>query len=460
MRPFLDHQGDAFRYAETKDRVYFFMEMRLGKTLVAIRWAIARGFRSILVIAPRGALYSWKEELALENEHGFLLRAGTAESRYTMAKFVCGIGKRRRSWALINPESVIPRRAKDDDRRYIPVQSPIVELPWDCVIVDESARIRNPKAMITKVVTRRTKARGRAVLCGLPNPEGLEDFFCQFLFVDGHFMHNRDYWNWKQRYFVQDPVDPFRHNPRYGTIKAVKEWVHDRAFVLTRKDAKIGSRKIYEKRTIELNAAQKKLTKQAKTEYECGDMSTEHIIVVLTWLARIAGGFHPDTHECINPAKAKELLSLIKGELKNEPLLVWFRFNAELFYVSKMLAKAKLDHSWIVGDVPDEDRVEARRDFQDGRFNILLMQVKCGKVGLDFSRSSTMIYYSNTFSNDDRSQSEDRFIHPQKTDPCLLLDLVTEGSVDEDVVKALRAKRQLSMLMLMKLWRERWKIST
>ena len=455
LRPFLPHQELAFRYAETRDRIALYMEMRLGKSLVAIRWSLARGYLANLIVAPRATLTSWKEELEMEGQHALIIQGA---NRAVVAKLLCHLAKKDQTpiWVLVNPESVIPRQ-KHGKRPAI--KSPIVSLPWDCVIVDESARIRNPRAMITKVMARCTEAPGRAVLCGLPNPEGPIDFFSQFQFLDGNFMMVDNFYKWKDRYYKQDPINPWQFNPKYGTLDAVKEWVHDRAFVLTRKEAKVGSRKVFEKRTVPLNAAQKKLIKLAKEEYETGTLTTAHILVVLTWLARIAGGFHPETLACVNPAKGRELLSLLTGELKGEQTLVWFRFNAELFAISKLLEKAGIPHYCVTGDTPKPDREAYRHDFQKGKIDVMLIQVKCGKVGLDLSASSTSIYYSNTFSNDDRAQSEDRLIHPKqkwKEDTCLLLDLVSEGSIDEDVVEALRAKRQLSNLILIKLWEKRW----
>lgn len=464
-RPFLPHQVPAFDYAKDLDRILLFMEMRLGKSMVAIRWALARGYRSILIVAPRSTLSSWQEELEMEGQHSFIIRG---PNRVATSKFVLALGNNGSMqgmpvFGLVNPESIIPRRTRGEFSaevmgRNVIVRSPILEMSWDCVIVDESARIRNPQAMITKVLTRRCQAKGRAVLCGLPNPEGPIDFFCQFQFVYGHFMHKDNYWAWKNRYYRVDPINPYVFNPAYGTMKEVKEFVHDRAFVLSRFEAKVGSRKFYEKRTVDLNGAQKKLIEQAKEDYECGDRTTEHIIVVLTWLARIAGGFHPITFDCINKAKPNELLALLKGELSDQSTIVFFRFNAEMFFVQKLLEKKGISCRMIYGNTSDEDRTQFRQDFQAGKFQTLLCQVKCGKVGLDLSKSSTTIYYSNTFSNDDRAQSEDRLIHPQKKSSVLLIDLVSEDSTDEDVVSALRHKRRMSVMMLIKCWEERWGI--
>ena len=50
------------------------------------------------------------------------------------------------------------------------------------------------------------------------------------------------------------------------------------------------------------------------------------------------------------------------------------------------------------------------------------------------------IYYSNSYESEHRAQSEDRGIHHTKSDPLTIIDLVTEGTVDELVLESLQDK--------------------
>ena len=76
-----------------------------------------------------------------------------------------------------------------------------------------------------------------------------------------------------------------------------------------------------------------------------------------------------------------------------------------------------------------------------GKIQVLAFQVRTGQFGLDLAKASTSIYYSNAYDGELRGQSEDRLIKVTKTKPCLYIDLVTEGSADEHVVKLLKDKR-------------------
>ena len=93
-----------------------------------------------------------------------------------------------------------------------------------------------------------------------------------------------------------------------------------------------------------------------------------------------------------------------------------------------------------LGKRPPEERNLWCQKFSKGEFRVLLVQLKCGKFGLDLSAASTAIYYSNGFSHEDRAQSEDRIEHPRKKEPLLFVDLLTKDSSDAKVLRMLKQK--------------------
>lgn len=308
---------------------------------------------------------------------------------------------------------------------------------FDAVIVDESSRIKNPKAMITKLVTTAfRRADHRAILSGLPAPESPLDYVEQFRFLYGRFMGAKNFWVYRSRFF--QAVD-YEWVPNPGTRQQIKKEVARLAFVMSRREAGIGSKKVYSRRYIEPTTAQVRLADEVEGEFRLGQNETKFSLVIHNWLGRIAGG-HGDGWAVVSDRKGKEIVELLQGELRNEPALVLFRFNAELRLVASMLRRARIPFVWITGETSPDERHARRLLFQKGRARVALLQIKVCKYGLDFSRSSTSIYYSNSFSLDERKQSEDRIIHPLKKEPLLYIDLITRDSVDESVSEALRVK--------------------
>lgn len=439
MRSLMKHQKKAFEYAKPLARIALFMEMRLGKTLVAIRWCEYNKLKRVLVVAPLSVLVSWEEELlredyAYEDIHWL---KGSVEEKYQQTT------SSKAMWTLLNYESLLEvnpdydpslKRGKNSKAKK---GGQILGLAWDALILDESTRIRNPQALVTRhVVDHCDHITNRAILSGFPCPESPLDYFEQFKFLYGSFMRCWDYWYFRRKYFRQFGYEWICYKYQKEQIK---EEVHKWAFVMTRRQAGIGSKKIYEKRTAEMNDTQKSLIKQIDKgfSYKLGEeeKETKWIPVKYLWYQRIAGGFTPEEKNISN-GKLNEILELLRGELKDEPLIIWFRYDAELRYISSELSRK----GFKVGIFTGSDR-SGDRAFKNADCQILCAQPKCGLYGLDWSRASTAIYYSNWYDGEIRAQSEDRIVHPKKKDPLLYIDLVSEGSIDNDVVEIVREKK-------------------
>jgi SNF2 family DNA or RNA helicase len=98
----------------------------------------------------------------------------------------------------------------------------------------------------------------------------------------------------------------------------------------------------------------------------------------------------------------------------------------------------------ITGATPQAERERIRRDFQAGKLRVVVGQVKAVKMGMDFSRADYLFYLSNSYSQDDRTQSEDRGNHTQKTGILQVVDLCTKGGNDRKLVSLLTTKKALS----------------
>lgn len=447
MRKFMPHQVKAFNYAKPLARIALFMEMRLGKTMVTIRWAEHNKLCPNLVIAPLSVLPSWEEEL-LEEGYAY--------------EDICWLwGKKPEevehlfhnsgaTWFLINYEALLepnPNYNPDSKRSRKMIGGSTLKHNWASLILDESTRIRNPQAETTRhLVDDCFRIGYRAILSGLPAPESPLDYYEQFNFLHGNFMHCPNYWIFRRKWFMECGYD---YVPSRFAKDQIKKEVQTRAFVLTRKQAGIGSKKIFSKRYVEMNPTQKRLYKEIEKgfeyEYEGERKETKWIPVKYLWYGMIAGGFTPEG-KLVSDAKLQELINLFRGELKNEPTVIWFRYNQEIEYISRALQ----EKGFTVGVFTGSNKTGSDK-FKSGKVQILCAQARCGQYGIDWSRSSTAIYYSNYYDGEVRYQSEDRIVHPKKREPVLYIDLVTKGSIDESVIKILREKKINSKQFAMKL---------
>ena len=425
----MPHQIQAVKWAKNRSELPIFWECRLGKTLATID--ITKNNNKNLVVCPSSVLYSWKQELDTEKLSYGTLVAGKNDLINTTMDLLSNDAKQ---YYLISYESL----------REMPA---LARIPWNTIILDESTKIKNPKASITKVLIKFFSSVPRKIiLTGSPAPEGVMDYFAQMVFLYGSFMGISNWYQFRNKFYNQ-----IGHQwiPLKNTTETIKKAVHKTAFVLTRTAAGLGKKKIYQIRTVPMSAKQKKAYVTAKTEWvgTYGE-ETKWAPVSFLWLSRIAGGWDTKGKECISNGKTNELLNLLQSELSGAPVVVWFRFNAELYHAQNHLRKAGISTVSITGANTGSDRSARLDKFRTGKRRVLLMQVAVGREGLDLSIASAAIYYSNSYSCFTRLQSEDRIIHPMKKGPLLFIDLVTEKTVDMGAVKVLQQKKRTSEMLM------------
>lgn len=437
------HQETALAAVLGKPRIALFMQMRLGKTPVVIRWALDRledtalfesgttGGR-VLVVGPMSVLDDWIEELQAEG----VSRSDIYRMDGVSKKVRLEIAESGSGWYLINFEGM----------RTTSEIWQTGDCNWDVIIVDESTGIRNPQAKITKVMTREFGAVPyRALLSGNPAPESPMDYFSQFQFLTGSFLGFHNFWSFRGAKFKQSPSLQWLWSPKPGVRDEIRTFVHDRAYFLTRKEAGVGGIELPPKRrVVDMNDAQRKAYAEIKKKYSFEYIETNFATVRDIWLARVAGGFSPDREnpELLSNAKTQEILDLMKGELKGESVVIWFRFNEELHHVVAALNRAKIPAIGVTGATSKDQRKPARNDFARGVYQVICIQVQLGRYGWNLSRADTVIYYSRPYDLESNEQSRDRVVHPMKTTPYVVIDLVTRNSIDEAVQQALKDKNR------------------
>lgn len=441
LRP---HQKQAYSYTYRATHPALFMEMRLGKTLVAIRRIQAypqRGDRArILVVAPSSALGGWSRELAAEGET-FAFLQGTRKQRLGVLHKRC---KGSRQWYLINKEGHLS----------LPE---IANVPWTAVVLDESVFIKNPRTRVTKFFLKHFRdVPHRWVLTGTPNPESDLEFWAQMAFLDdnGNAFGCRSFWDFRAQKF-RPKFWQHQYYPKPGTASAIKRELSKRAFIMSRRDAGMDVRKVYERRTFNLprkiRSAYQTLEREFLLEIDNKELKrTAYAPVKMCWLRQLCGGYAQKN--LVWSGKFEELLTLARGELRNEQFVVWFNFNIELDTAYYVLRRKQVMANRIRGKEKVKDRRRIIEDFRSGRTRVLLLQQAVAQTGLDLSAADTAIYFSPPLGAMARQQTEDRIVDVTKSGPLLILDFLVEDSVDEAILEALEGKEARSESILRRVY--------
>jgi SNF2 family DNA or RNA helicase len=96
------------------------------------------------------------------------------------------------------------------------------------------------------------------------------------------------------------------------------------------------------------------------------------------------------------------------------------------------------------GGVGKDDRTAAIESFERGSAQVFVGNQQAGGTGITLIAASYVIYFSNNFSLRDRLQSEDRAHRIGQTRNVTYINIAAKGTIDESVVKALTAKKDVA----------------
>jgi len=437
------HQIEAAEYLHKNQSGFLCMKPRTGKTLSSILGASKCKVSPLLVICPNTVKAGWYDELAYflgrEKQDRIQLVEGTKRQRLEQLGgdsliFIC-------NFEMLKAYDVLSIK------------------PWKGIIVDESYRIANEANKVTKYLLRKTpeSCEFRVCLTGIPSPENPLNLVTQHLFAFKEFMGYTEYgdyiWdNWRYCKYERKYLPYDKKHPQ-----AMLDYHLSKAFCLTLEDLGKGSKRLYRTLRVPADLSQEIMLAEIldpKFTYVKKGVLGQQKILKLDPLVKgifvqlISCGIHPIQHEVLSTSKQKFIAQYIQETLGKESVVVFSRFILDIETVAKELKEVGISCEIITGETPIGDRDILRKRFQKGEFQVVVAQVKTVKMGLDFSIADTIIYSSNSFSCDDRLQSEERIINLNKSRPVEIIDVCTVypngGSFDISVSDTLKAKESIS----------------
>jgi hypothetical protein len=133
-------------------------------------------------------------------------------------------------------------------------------------------------------------------------------------------------------------------------------------------------------------------------------------------------------------------------------VIIWATFTHDLLEIEKLLQEeyGKETVATYYGDTEVEQRQQIVKNFQDAEhpLRFFVGQPRTGGYGLTLTLAKTVIYYSNNYDLEIRLQSEDRAHRIGQKNNVTYVDIVTENTVEEKILKALRSKINLATQVL------------
>ena len=454
-----EHQLKALEKSWASDTYALFMEMGTGKSKVLVdNIAILydRGaIKGALIVAPKGVYKNWDAiefptHLPDHIECTKVLWEPTATKKKQAELDTLFDDKGDLKILIMNVEAFSTSKGLDFARSFLNIF-----VGRALIGVDESTTIKNPTAKRTKNILKiGDLAKYRRILTGSPVTKSPLDLFSQCEFLDPYHLGHASYYSFRARY-----ANMVKRNfggrqvqlvVSYRRLDELADILDKFSYRVLKEDCLDLPEKVFTKRLVELTPEQDKAYKQMKqmalAMLDNGEvMTTVNVMTQLMRLHQITcGHFKADdgTTTALKNNRMDALLQLL--EETDGKVIIWANYREDIKNIVAALKKAYGDASTVEyhGGVDSTLRQEHIAQFQqkNGPTRYFVGNAQTGGYGITLTAANPVIYYSNSYDLEKRLQSEDRAHRIGQTGSVTYVDLITENTVDDKIVKSLRNK--------------------
>ncbi len=400
----------------------FFMWMGLGKTFVDINHTCClmkqNKIKRNLIICPTPIKPVWVSEISkysTVNHSVFTLEAGKASANRAKSWMATA---NQYAFLIVGIEALSQGGAHG-------IAEVFVRMGDAKITVDESTKIKSPGKNRTKKCTSLgIKSKYRTILNGTPITQGMEDLYAQFKFLDWEILGYATYAEFKAAHVISIELEKHEKVVGYRNVPALMQKISPWCFLLKTEDVFDLPPKIYEQRFVKPSLSQLKVMKQLSDDMEAEDagdvLEVKSTLERMTRYQQITGGFFPHEDNAAlktirpisgeNP-KLEDMMEVIEELPANKKAIIWARFRPEIALIVDRLHK-KHGHAAVAqfhgGMTGSERTVENDRFQNDATCRFMVSNQQIGARGQTWTAASYELFFSNTFSYDDREQAESR----------------------------------------------------
>ena len=431
------HQKIALSYLRFNDHFALYMEQGTGKTiptLMRIVELIGEGNNDILIVAPKSALGAWERDIEKFDQG----------DRVLLKQYV----------TLINYDKVWRGGDKSEYNRA-----------FDVIVLDEAHSIKNRTsrraAFLLKIATR---AKYRYILTGTPISNGqLENIYSLICFLDPYIDQGRvysrifqdhlnqvasggayrgTYYEFQDRYCL---LNQYHKPASYINVRELQDLINEYSYRVKKADCLDLPDKLPDE-IVYVDQAEKALYKKlasesALLEYE---VLAENPLSRLVKLRQLVSG-HVKTETEVKPVRCNKieiLRELIEGYDDDKKLVIFAEFKYSVQEIRKLLFS--MDLNYLVLDGDQKDKTIWRRFQEDKKIRVIVCQYQTAAAGIDLYASDTIIYYEPTLRSNLLEQSRDRIHRSGQVNKCSYIHLITKGTVEVDIYRALAGYQDFS----------------
>lgn len=457
------HQEEGL--ARAKDMPYFalFFEMGAGKTATIVnilRWKFLNAGRIMrtLYFGPPIIIQNTRREFQMHSRFG--------------DKVVCleGSGKKRAELVREYRDKPTVFLANYQTLLMPEVYALLNDWQPEVIVFDESHKLKNIKAKRTKLAIRLGAcAKHKYLLTGTPILNNAMDLFPQYLAMDGGATFGKNFFVFRAEYF--DDKNALMPKAKYfpnwqlqpGALERLNAAIKPSSMVVKKADCMDLPPLVKQVVTVGLSPVQAKLYKQMKDDFiayvgSSACVATLAITKALR-LQQIVSGFVTLVEEGEDPRnvslkenpRAEALKELLSDITPGAKCLVWCVFRENYATVRAVCEALKVKYVEVHGGISASGKQAAVDQFNtDPDIRVFIGHPASGGIGINLVSASYCIFYSRGFSLEFDLQAEARNyrggseMHSKVT----RIDLVAEGTIDEQISTALANKFEIGERIL------------
>ncbi len=333
----------------------------------------------------------------------------------------------------------------------------LAAVPWRSAVLDEAQAIKNPLTKRARAA-RQLTADFRVITTGTPIQNNLMDLHSLFSFLNPGLLGSQQ----KFRDNFGEPVEREGDDEARARLRRiiapfllrrlkteVLDDLPERTEITLHVSLSPEEAALYE--VLRLRAVEQ-LEAAGEDDAEAGEGERFQLFAHLTRL-RLA---------CCNPklvvdspadapksSKLETFAETLTELLENRhKVLVFSQFVIHLKLVEEYLKTQGISYQYLDGGTPAKVRRERIDDFQAGRGDVFLISLKAGGTGLNLTAADYVIHMDPWWNPAVEDQASDRAHRIGQTRPVTIYRLVTEGTIEEQIVDIHHRKRDLADRLL------------
>lgn len=452
------HQLKALEYMYPRDAAALYTKPGSGKTKIMIDLIVNRGFKRVLVVAPKKPCDVWGPQIQLHSDLDtssiIPLHHLSGEQKKKTLLAAMNEPKDKTLIFICNYDSVW---RTDIDKIWV-----YKRLGLDCVICDESHRIKSPSSKCSRFLSRLGNVVPyRYLLTGTPLAENPMDVYAQYRFLDPTiFGTNYSYFceqyqnidvNLSARvgFPILDKKQPYKN------LDDLREKMFSIAFYMasTVKLPKTTRMVVKIPMPEDLEQTYKELVKEGALEMENGFMTVNNALSMVIRKQQVTSGYLPLEYDDgttklkrISTYRRTFLYQFLQKLPESEPVVIFAKFSKDLYSIRKVAERLGCGYSEVSG------KEDTLKSWKAGKTRILGVQYTAGSESIDLTRAHLCIFYSLDHSLGKYEQALARVHRPGQESACIYYHFVATMSsgrtVDQDIVKCWKDKKNYIDLVM------------